>query len=197
MSDQIKHECGVALIRLKKPLQYFIDTYGSPTWAVQKLYLLMEKQHNRGQDGAGVANIKLDMDPGKAYIHRLRTIETSPVSYIFSKIEKKFRKAQEQNKALFKNEKWLKDNVDWSGELWLGHLRYGTHGENSMEKCHPMIRQNNWRSRNLVMAGNFNMTNVDVLFDRLVEIGQHPYEKADTVTVMEKIGHFLDEEVQR
>lgn len=197
MSDQIKHECGVALIRLKKPLQYFIDTYGSPTWAVQKLYLLMEKQHNRGQDGAGVANIKLDMDAGKAYIHRLRTIETSPVSYIFSKIEKKFRKAQEQNKALFKNEKWLKDNVDWSGELWLGHLRYGTHGENSMEKCHPMIRQNNWRSRNLVMAGNFNMTNVDVLFDRLVEIGQHPYEKADTVTVMEKIGHFLDEEVQR
>ena len=197
MSDSVKHECGVALIRLKKPLQHYIDNYGNPAWAVQKLYLLMEKQHNRGQDGAGVANIKLDMDPGKPYIHRLRTIEPNPISYIFSKIHKKFRKAQESNKALFKNEKWLKENVQWSGELWLGHLRYGTHGENLIEKCHPMIRQNNWRSRNLVMAGNFNMTNVDDLFDRLVEIGQHPYEKADTVTVMEKIGHFLDEEVQR
>ena len=197
MSDPVKHECGVALIRLKKPLQHYIDHYGNPAWAVQKLYLLMEKQHNRGQDGAGVANIKLDMEPGKAYLHRLRTIESNPISYIFSKIHKKFRKAQESNKALFKNEKWLKDNVQWSGELWLGHLRYGTHGENSIEKCHPMVRQNNWRSRNLVMAGNFNMTNVDLLFDRLVEIGQHPYEKADTITVMEKIGHFLDEEVQR
>jgi len=157
----------------------------------------MEKQHNRGQDGAGVANIKLDMDPGKAYIHRLRSIDPNPITTIFSKIEKKFRKAQEANKALFTNEKWLKDNVNWAGELWLGHLRYGTHGENSVEKCHPMIRQSNWRSRNLVMAGNFNMTNVDQLFDRLVDLGQHPYEKADTVTVMEKIGHFLDEEVQR
>ncbi len=157
----------------------------------------MEKQHNRGQDGAGVANIKLDMEPGKPYIHRLRTIEANPIPWLFAKIGKKFRKAQETNKALFKNEKWLKDNVDWSGELWLGHLRYGTHGENSIEKCHPMIRQNNWRSRNLVMAGNFNMTNVDKLFDRLVEIGQHPYEIADTITVMEKIGHFLDEEIQR
>jgi amidophosphoribosyltransferase len=197
MSDSIKHECGIALIRLKKPLQHFIDHYGSPTWAAQKLYLLMEKQHNRGQDGAGVANIKLDMQPGKPYIHRLRTIESNPIAWLFAKIGKKFRKAQETNKALFKNEKWLKDNVDWSGELWLGHLRYGTHGENSIEKCHPMIRQNNWRSRNLVMAGNFNMTNVDKLFDRLVDIGQHPYEIADTITVMEKIGHFLDEEVQR
>ena len=197
MSDLILHECGIALIRLKKPLQHYIDTYGTPAWAAQKLYLLMEKQHNRGQDGAGVANIKLDMAPGKAYIHRIRSVESNPISYIFSKIEKKFRKAKEANKALFKNENWLKDNLQWSGELWLGHLRYGTHGENSIEKCHPMIRQNNWRSRNLVMAGNFNMTNVDQLFDRLVEIGQHPYEKADTITVMEKIGHFLDEEVQR
>jgi len=197
MSDPVKHECGVALIRLKKPLQHYIDNYGNPAWGAQKLYLLMEKQHNRGQDGAGVANIKLDMDPGKPYIHRLRTIEPNPISYIFSKIHKKFRKAKELNKALFKNEKWIKENVQWSGELWLGHLRYGTHGENSIEKCHPMIRQNNWRSRNLVMAGNFNMTNVDDLFDRLVELGQHPYEKADTVTVMEKIGHFLDEEVRR
>lgn len=197
MSEAIKHECGIALIRLKKPLQHYIDTYGNPAWAAQRLYLLMEKQHNRGQDGVGVANIKLDMEPGKPYIHRLRTIEDNPIAHLFSKIEKKFRKAQEANKALFTNERWLKNHVEWSGELWLGHLRYGTHGENSIEKCHPMIRQNNWRSRNLVMAGNFNMTNVDELFDRLVELGQHPYEKADTVTVMEKIGHFLDEEVQR
>ena len=197
MSDSIKHECGIALIRLKKPLQYYIDAYQNPAWGAQKMYLLMEKQHNRGQDGAGIANIKLDMEAGKPYIHRLRSIDPNPIPALFSKIEKKFRKAQEANKALFYNEKWLKNNLDWSGELWLGHLRYGTHGENSVEKCHPMIRQNNWRSRNLVMAGNFNMTNVDQLFDRLVDLGQHPYEKADTVTVMEKIGHFLDEEVQR
>jgi amidophosphoribosyltransferase len=197
MSDFIGHECGIAMIRLKKPLQHFIDAYGSPMWAAQKLYLLMEKQHNRGQDGAGVANIKLDMPPGKPYIHRLRTVESNPLVWLFEKIGKKFRKAQAANRAHFKNEKWLRDHVDWSGELWLGHLRYGTHGENSIEKCHPMIRQNNWRSRNLVMAGNFNMTNVDRLFEHLVEIGQHPYEKADTITVMEKIGHFLDEEVQR
>lgn len=197
MSDSIKHECGIALIRLKKPLQHYIDTYGTPTWAAKKLYLLMVKQQNRGQDGAGVANIKLQMEAGKPYIHRIRSIEANPIPHIFNKIEKKFRKAQETNKALFKNEKWLKDQVEWSGELWLGHLRYGTHGENSVEKCHPMIRQSNWRSRNLVMAGNFNMTNVDQLFNRLVELGQHPYEKADTVTVMEKIGHFLEEEVQR
>jgi len=197
MSDFIHHECGVALLRLKKPLQYYIDTYGSPSWAAQKMYLLMEKQHNRGQDGAGVANLKLDMEPGMPYIQRHRSIDTNSISTIFAKIEKKYRKAQEQNKVLFKNEKWLKDQVAWTGELWLGHLRYGTHGENSVEKCHPMIRQNNWRSRNLVMAGNFNLTNVSHLFNRLVELGQHPYEIADTVTVMEKIGHFLDEEVQR
>lgn len=161
------------------------------------MYLLMEKQHNRGQDGSGVANIKLDMEAGQPYIQRLRSIEQNSISTIFAKIEKKFRKAQEQNKFLFKNEKWLKDHIAWSGELWLGHLRYGTHGENSVDKCHPMIRQSNWRSRNLVMAGNFNMTNVKELFNRLVELGQHPYEMADTITVMEKIGHFLDEEVQR
>ena len=151
MSDPIKHECGVALIRLKKPLQYYIDTYNNPSWAAQKLYLLMEKQRNRGQDGARVANIKLDMEAGKPYIHRHRSIDSNSITSFFSKIEKKFRKAQESNKALFTNEKWLKDNVDWTGELWLGHLRYGTHGGNSIEKCHPMIRQNNWRSRNLVI----------------------------------------------
>lgn len=197
MSDIILHECGVALLRLKKPLQFYVDKYGTAAWAAHKMYLLMEKQHNRGQDGAGIANVKLDMAPGQPFIHRHRSVDANSVSTIFAKIEKKFRKAQEQNKALITNEKWLKDQVAWTGEIWLGHLRYGTHGENTVEKCHPMLRQNNWRSRNLVMAGNFNMTNVPALFNRLVELGQHPYEIADTVTVMEKIGHFLDEEVQR
>lgn len=197
MSDLIKHECGIALIRLKKPYQYFIDKYNSPFYAIRKLYLLMEKQHNRGQDGAGVANIKLDMPPGKNYISRFRSVETNAIVHIFSKIEKKITKALEGNRDKYHDANWLKNNVDYTGELWLGHLRYGTHGENTIEKCHPMIRSNNWRSRNLVMAGNFNMTNVDQLFDKLVDLGQHPFEKTDTVTVMEKIGHFLDEETQR
>jgi amidophosphoribosyltransferase len=156
----------------------------------------MEKQHNRGQDGAGVANIKLDIEPGHRYISRYRSMKTQPVANLFKKIGKRFRKAQKAGKEKFYDEKWLKQNVPFSGELWLGHLRYGTHGFNSIENVHPFLRQNNWRSRNLVMAGNFNMTNVDELFDILVNIGQHPKEKVDTITVMEKIGHFLDEEVQ-
>jgi amidophosphoribosyltransferase len=165
-------------------------------YAVNKMYILMEKQHNRGQDGAGVANIKIDVDSGHRYISRYRSIKPQPVAHLFKKIGKKYKKAQKEGKDKFKNETWLKKNVAFSGELWLGHLRYGTHGVNSIENVHPFLRQNNWRSRNLVMAGNFNMTNVDELFDLLVDLGQHPKEKVDTVTVMEKIGHFLDEEVQ-
>jgi len=195
MSDQILHECGIALIRLRKPLSYYIEKYG-PMYAVNKMYILMEKQHNRGQDGAGVANIKIDVDSGHRYISRYRSIKSQPVAHLFAKIGKKYKKAQKEGKEKFKNERWLKENVAFSGELWLGHLRYGTHGMNSIENVHPFLRQNNWRSRNLVMAGNFNMTNVDELFDLLVDLGQHPKEKVDTVTVMEKIGHFLDEEVQ-
>jgi amidophosphoribosyltransferase len=195
MSDQILHECGIALIRLRKPLSYYIEKYG-PTYAMNKMYILMEKQHNRGQDGAGVANIKIDVEPGHRYISRYRSIKSQPVASLFKKISKKYKKAQKSGKDKFRNEQWLKSNVAFSGELWLGHLRYGTHGVNSIENVHPFLRQNNWRSRNLVMAGNFNMTNVDELFDLLVDIGQHPKEKVDTVTVMEKIGHFLDEEVQ-
>lgn len=195
MSDQILHECGIALIRLRKPLSYYIEKYG-PTFAVNKMYILMEKQHNRGQDGAGVANIKLDIEPGHRYISRYRSTKSQPVADLFKKIGKKFRKAQKEGKEKFKDPTWLKEHVAFTGELWLGHLRYGTHGLNSIENVHPFLRQNNWRSRNLVMAGNFNMTNVDELFDLLVNIGQHPKEKVDTVTVMEKIGHFLDEEVQ-
>jgi amidophosphoribosyltransferase len=197
MSDVIKHECGIALLRLKKPLQYYIDKYGTPLYAVRKLYLLMEKQHNRGQDGAGVANIKVNLDPGRHYMHRLRSVEPNPIIDIFSKIEKRFRKALRDNAEQQHNAEWLIDNIEYTGELWLGHLRYGTHGNNSIDKCHPMVRYNNWRSRNLVVAGNFNLTNVDELFAKLVDLGQHPVEQADTVTVMEKIGHFLDEEVQR
>ena len=195
--EPLHHECGIALLRLKKPLQYYVDLYG-PRWAASRMYLLMEKQHNRGQDGAGLAVIKLDMPPGQPYIGRLRSIEPQAISDIFEKINKEYRKAEKKNKEKrLKDAAWLKENLDYTGELWLGHLRYGTHGDLSAERCHPFLRQNNWRSRTLAMAGNFNMTNVDELFDKLVELGQHPREKADTVTVMEKIGHFLDEENQR
>lgn len=195
MSDQILHECGIALVRLRKPLSYYIEKYG-PTYAMKKMYILMEKQHNRGQDGAGIANIKIDLEAGRRYISRYRSIKRQPVEALFKKIGKKYRNAQKEGKEKFRDEKWLKENVAFTGELWLGHLRYGTHGLNSIESVHPFLRQNNWRSRNLVMAGNFNMTNVEELFDILINIGQHPKEKVDTVTVMEKIGHFLDEEVQ-
>lgn len=195
MTDQILHECGIALIRLRKPLSYYIEKYG-PTYAMNKMYILMEKQHNRGQDGAGIANIKIDQKPGYRYISRYRSIKAQPVANLFKKISKKFKKAQKEGKEKFRDEQWLKEKVAFTGELWLGHLRYGTHGINNIENVHPFLRQNNWRSRNLVMAGNFNMTNVDELFNILVDLGQHPKEKVDTVTVMEKIGHFLDEEVQ-
>ncbi|MFT7232531.1 MAG: amidophosphoribosyltransferase, partial [Cyclobacteriaceae bacterium] len=164
--------------------------------AAQKMYILMQKQHNRGQDGVGIANIKLDMKPGSRYISRYRTINPQPIEEIFAKISRKYGKAQKEGKKNYFDAQWMKENAAFTGEVWLGHLRYGTHGKNSIESCHPFLRQNNWRSRNLVMAGNFNMTNVDDLFDKLVSLGQHPKEVVDTVTVMEKIGHFLDEENQ-
>ncbi len=195
MSDDIKHECGIALIRLRKPYSYYVEKYG-PLYGIQKLYMLMEKQSNRGQDGAGVATIKINVPEGKRYISRFRSIDPQPITQVFDKINKKFRKAIRDNKEKVHDAKWLLDNVAFTGEVLLGHLRYGTHGNNEIENCHPFLRQNNWRSRNLVLAGNFNMTNVDELFQRLVDIGQHPKEKADTVTVMEKMGHFLDEENQ-
>ncbi|MFC0264629.1 amidophosphoribosyltransferase [Fontibacter flavus] len=198
MSDQIKHECGIAMVRLRKEPQYYIDKYGSPLYIPNRLYVLMQKQINRGQDGAGLANIKINTKPGTRYISRYRSVEPQAVNFIFDKIQKKYKKAKKLGgeKAVLDAE-WLKENIAFTGEVWLGHLRYGTHGENSIETCHPFLKQNNWRSRNLVMAGNFNMTNVEELFGKLVELGQHPKEKTDTVTVMEKIGHFLDEENQR
>ncbi|MDH5474833.1 MAG: amidophosphoribosyltransferase, partial [Cyclobacteriaceae bacterium] len=196
MSEKIKHECGIALVRLRKPLSYYIEKYGTYTYAMHKMHILMEKQKNRGQDGAGIANIKIDQKPGHRYVSRYRSVDENPVANIFEKINKKFSKARKIEGCDFKDETWVKENVAFTGEVWLGHLRYGTHGKNSIESCHPMLRQNNWRSRSLVMAGNFNMTNVDELFGILLELGQHPKEKVDTVTVMEKIGHFLDEENQ-
>lgn len=194
MSDSIKHECGIAMVRLRKPLSYYIEKYGSPTYAVNKMYILMEKQRNRGQDGVGIANIKIDQKPGLRYVSRYRSVDQDPIKVIFEKIGKKYRKAQKEGKDKYYDERWMKEHCAFTGEVWLGHLRYGTHGKNSIENCHPFLRQNNWRSRNLVIAGNFNMTNVDELFDILVKLGQHPKEIVDTVTVMEKIGHFLDEE---
>ncbi|MBC9811875.1 amidophosphoribosyltransferase [Crocinitomicaceae bacterium CZZ-1] len=194
MSDAIKHECGIALLRLKKPLQFYLDKYGTAFYGLNKMNLLMEKQINRGQDGAGLANIKLDMNPGERYISRYRSIDSKPIQDIFSHINSRFAEIGKENPALLKDVDYLKKNAGFTGELFLGHLRYGTFGRNSIESCHPFLRQNNWITRNLVVAGNFNLTNVDELFDVLTSIGQHPKEKSDTVTVLEKIGHFLDEE---
>lgn len=194
MSDPIQHECGIALLRLKKPLEYYLDKYGSVLWGLNKMHLLMEKQHNRGQDGAGIANIKLDMQPGERYISRTRSVQKNPTQDIFDQINAKFKAVYDENPAALQDVDYLKRNVGFTGEVFLGHLRYGTYGRNSIESCHPFLRQSNWMTRNLVVAGNFNLTNVDELFGTLVELGQHPKEKSDTVTVMEKIGHFLDVE---
>jgi amidophosphoribosyltransferase len=194
MSDALKHECGIALLRLKKPLDFYLQKYGSALYGVNKLHLLMEKQHNRGQDGAGLANIKFDMQPGERYISRTRSIAKSPIQDIFDQINERFEQIADENPENLKDVEYLKKNAGFTGELFLGHLRYGTFGRNSIESCHPFLRQNNWITRNLVVAGNFNLTNVDELFDVLVRVGQHPKEKSDTVTVLEKIGHFLDVE---
>lgn len=197
MSDSIKHECGIALIRLLKPLDFYLKKYGTALYGLNKLNLMMEKQHNRGQDGAGVATIKLDTEPGKRYISRYRSNSELPLKDIFGRINSKFETIYNERPEKLQDAKWMKDNVSFTGELLLGHLRYGTYGKNSIENCHPFLRQNNWKTRNLVVAGNFNLTNVDELFNQLVELGQHPKEMADTVTVMERIGHFLDVENDR
>ena len=193
MSDSLQHECGIAMLRLKKPLQHYVDKYGTPFYGLNKMYLLMEKQHNRGQDGAGLANIKLDVNPGKRYISRMRSIDSRPIQDLFQKIMWRFKDltAEELQDVVA-----LQNDHAFTGELFLGHLRYGTFGKNEIENA-TFLRQNNWRTRNLVVAGNFNLTNVDELFDVLVKLGQHPKQKSDTVTVLEKIGHFLDEENQR
>lgn len=194
MSDIIHHECGVALIRLLKPIDYYKTKYGSARYGLHKLYQLMEKMINRGQDGAGVATIKLDVDPGTTYLDRLRSVKPKATQDIFSHINNHFVEAQKNFPEAYKSAQWQKQNIPFLGELLLGHLRYGTFGKNGVGSCHPFKRQNNWMSRNLVVAGNFNLTNVDELFTHLLELGQHPVQRTDTVTVMEKIGHFLDKE---
>jgi amidophosphoribosyltransferase len=197
MSDAIQHECGIALLRLKKDLSFYLEKYGTAFYGLNKMQLLMEKQHNRGQDGAGIANIKLDMQPGERYISRARSIDTNPIQDLFGQIGSRFNQLASESPEKLKDVAYLKKHTGFTGELFLGHLRYGTFGRNSIESCHPFLRQNNWMTRNLVLAGNFNLTNVDELFDSLLAIGQHPKEKSDTVTVLEKIGHFLDVENDR
>jgi amidophosphoribosyltransferase len=194
MSDQIKHECGIVLIRLLKPLDYYQQKYGTVFYGLKKLQLMMLKQRNRGQDGAGIATLKLDVAPGEKYISRKRSVSANYLEDLFTQIYHHF---QEVPKEKLSDAGWLKRNKPYIGELLMGHLRYGTHGNNTIETCHPFLRQNNWMSRNLLLAGNFNLTNVDELFQELVQLGQYPKEKSDTVTVLEKIGHFLDDEVQR
>ena len=197
MSDSIKHECGIALIRLRKPLEYYVSKYGTAFYGLNKLHLLMEKQHNRGQDGAGIANLKIDMKPGKKYINRIRSNNTSPIIDVFNNIYKQLSDTQKEHPNKMKDVGWLKENVPFSGELFLGHLRYGTFGGQNIEFFHPVLRENNWKTRNLVLAGNFNLTNVDELFNKLVDLGQYPSETSDTLTILEKIGHFLDEENEK
>lgn len=194
MSEQIKHECGIVLIRLRKPLSFYQEKYGSALYGLNKLKLMMQKMRNRGQDGAGLATVKLNVDPGRKYISRKRSNASNYLDDLFNQV---FRRFGELNEEQLNDPGWLKDNLPYTGELLLGHLRYGTHGDNSVETCHPFLRQNNWISRNLILAGNFNLTNVDELFTELVKLGQYPKEISDTVTVLEKIGHFLDDEVQR
>ncbi|MCL6267346.1 amidophosphoribosyltransferase [Flagellimonas myxillae] len=197
MSDAIKHECGLSMIRLLKPLEYYKKKYGTAFYGVNKMYLMMEKQHNRGQDGAGFASIKMDMKPGERYMSRVRSAQQQPIQDIFAQINDRINTALEQNPGLENDVELQKSNIPYIGELLMGHVRYGTFGKNSIESVHPFLRQNNWMHRNLIVAGNFNMTNVNELFENLVTLGQHPKEMADTVTVMEKIGHFLDDAVAK
>lgn len=194
MSDNIKHECGIAMVRLLKPLEYYKQKYGTAFYGINKMYLLLQKQHNRGQDGAGLASVKLDIEPGYRYISRIRSNEPQPIQDIFNQINERINQIFKDSPELKNDVSAQKKMMPYIGEVFLGHIRYGTFGKNSIENVHPFLRQNNWKSRNLIVAGNFNMTNTTQLFSRLVELGQHPKEKTDTVTVMERIGHFLDQE---
>lgn len=197
MSEVLKHECGIALIRLRKPLRFYQEKYGSALYGLKRLYLLMEKQHNRGQDGAGIASIKIDPQPGLNYIDRERSTDKEAIRRIFSRVDKGYAEAVALDPAAAADAERLKALMPFAGEVLLGHLRYATFGNQGLENCHPRRRLNNWMTRNLVVAGNFNMTNVDELFDLLVSIGQHPKERSDTMTVLEKIGHYLDVENER
>lgn len=197
MSEQIKHECGIAHIRLLKPFEYYNTKYGTPFWGLNKLYLLMEKQHNRGQDGAGIVGVKLDVPPGKKFINRVRSNSNTPIKDCFVPIFDTLSKLHQNDEMKLFDTEWLKNNIDFASELLLGHLRYNTSGKSDISNVHPFIRNNNWKTRNLVLAGNFNMTNLDELFQKLIDIGQHPVETSDAITILEKIGSFLDEEVEK
>jgi amidophosphoribosyltransferase len=194
MSDSIKHECGIVLLRLLKPLEYYLAKYGTAFYGPDKMYLLMEKQHNRGQDGAGIGCIKFDMEPGTRYMNRIRSTQPSPIKDIYGQLNDSVQVVYDKNPDRLRDVNWLKNNIELTGELFIGHLRYGTFGRNAMEYTHPFVRQNNWMSKNLMIAGNFNLTNVDELFNSLINIGQHPKKTSDTVTILEKLGHFLDDE---
>ena len=194
MSERITHECGIALVRLLKPLEYYLAKYGTVVYGLNKLHLLMQKQHNRGQDGAGIANIKFDLEPGNKYINRVRSNSDSPIKDIFTQFSAQLKEVGERQSQRLCDAAWMKSNIDCVAELYLGHLRYGTYGKNNLLNIHPFIRENNWMTKNLVVAGNFNLTNVDELFNKLIDLGQYPVETSDTITILEKIGHFLDEE---
>ena len=197
MSDSIKHECGIALLKLRKPLEFYQVKYGDWRYGLEKLYLLMEKQHNRGQDGAGVVCIKTGLEPGKKYIFRHRSNNSNPIQEVFDRINNEFNKVEERNPERLNDPGWAKNNLSFAGELFLGHLRYGTFGNYKIDYVHPVNRENNWKSRNLVLAGNFNLTNVEELFQELVSLGQTPKDFSDTVTILENLGHFLDQENQK
>jgi len=194
VSDQLKHECGIALVHLKKPLNYYKEKYGSHMYGIDKMFLMMEKQKNRGQDGAGFASLKLDLKPGDKYFFRVRSFDQQAIHSVFKKINKKINQFLKSEKVSANSDEFF-NKAPYVGQVMLGHVRYGTYGKNSIEYVHPVMRQNNWMNRNLILAGNFNMTNNDELFESLVKLGQHPREQSDTITIMEKIGHFLDTEV--
>jgi len=197
MSDRIKHECGIAMLRLRKPMEYYIEKYGTWSYGLQKMYLMMEKQHNRGQDGAGIAGIKLNVPPGNRYIFRQRSNQSNSIKEIFSLIYEDIDSLTLTNREDFKNPEFIKENVPFACDIYLGHLRYGTYGNYNIDYVHPVSRENNWKSKNLVMAGNFNLTNVGEVFSSLVELGQNPVDFSDTVTILENVGHRLDEENER
>src|SRR5690554_115027 len=197
MSDELKHECVIAVLRLLKPLEFYKEKYGTAFYGLNKMYLMMEKQHNRGQDGAGLASIKFNVSPGERYISRIRSVDAQPIQDIFSQINARINKAFKDNPEYADDVAAQKKNIPYIGEVFLGHVRYGTFGANSIENVHPFLRQNNWMHRNLIIAGNFNMTNNHELFENLIRLGMHPKDKADTVTVMERIGHFLDDAVNK
>lgn len=197
MSEPIKHECGIAMIRLLKPFEHYLAKYGTSFYGLKKLHLMMQKQHNRGQDGAGIACVKFDLAPGHKFIERVRSNSGSAIQDIFETVYKRINAIGERDSRLLNDAHWLKYHAEFTGELFLGHLRYSTFGKQGIELLHPVLRSNNWETKNLVLAGNFNLTNVDELFERLIDLGQHPIETSDTITMLEKIGHFLDEENER